>query len=89
MNNTQLFMDIVGWVGAGSLLCAYLLISNDRIAGKSYLYQGLNTVGSFGLVLNSFYYGAMPSVILNVIWVMIGIYTFNTMIRKPKEQSNE
>ena len=80
-------MDIVGWVGAGSLLCAYLLISNGKTVGKSYLYQGLNTAGSLGLVLNSFYYGAMPSVILNVIWVMIGVYTFKNMIRKPKEQS--
>lgn len=84
MNETKLLVDIIGWIGAGSLLLAYLLISTNRVIGKSYLYQGLNLLGSFGFIVNSYCYGALPSVALNVIWLLIGLYTIGFIIRKQQ-----
>lgn len=81
MDETKLLVDIIGWIGAGSLLLAYLLISTNRVIGKSFVYQGLNMLGSFGFIVNSYYYGAMPSVALNIIWLLIGIYTIGFLIR--------
>ena len=56
------------------ILLAYLLLSMGRLTGASPAYQWANVVGASGFVINSGYHGAMPSAVLNVIWVGIGIY---------------
>lgn len=71
MNN--LLIDTVGWIGAIALLVAYGLISAEKIKSKSRFYQGLNLVGSVGLIVNTVYYGAYPSTFVNVIWLGIAV----------------
>ncbi|MGD9974066.1 MAG: hypothetical protein AB7S77_13480 [Desulfatirhabdiaceae bacterium] len=68
-------VDISGWIGAVSLLMAYALVSMRRLDGKSITYQIMNLLGGLFLLVNSFYYGAYPSVGLNGIWIAIGIFT--------------
>jgi len=76
----DLFIDIVGWVGAIVLLLAYGLVSTRKTEGDSASYQVLNLVGSGLLMMNSFYYGAYPSSGVNIVW--IGIALFALMRRK-------
>lgn len=64
---------MAGWAGAGLILAAYLLVSMGRMTGKSPLFQWMNLVGAAGFVINSGYHGAVPSAVLNVIWMGIGI----------------
>jgi len=85
----KILMETLGWIGAISLLMAYLLISNGKTIGKSYLYQGLNLIGSGGLIVNSYYHNALPSVILNIIWVLIGLFTLRTLIKQKENKNNE
>ena len=68
-------VDIIGWLGAASLLLAYGLVSTRRLAGDSPTYQLLNLMGGVLLIVNSFYYGAFPSVGVNVVWVGVAVYT--------------
>lgn len=89
MDSMELIINIIGWVGALSLLTAYLLISNGKILGKSYRYQTFNLIGSIGFIVNSYYFGAMPSVALNVIWLFIGIYTITKTFKASRKQINE
>ena len=65
-------IDIGGWIGAVALLSAYALVSNRRLAGDSIRFQSLNVIGSVLLALNSGYHGAMPSVVVNGVWILIG-----------------
>lgn len=44
-----------------------------KLTGKSPLFQWMNLVGAAGFVINSGYHGAIPSAVLNVIWMMIGV----------------
>ncbi len=78
MDPIKLTMDIIGWIGAFSLLLPYFLISKGIVHGKSWVYQSLNLLGGTGLLINSYYYNAMPSVFVNITWVIIGIYTLTT-----------
>jgi hypothetical protein len=39
------------------------------------VYQALNVVGSGLLIINSYYYRAMPSVAVNVFWIGIGVFS--------------
>jgi len=73
MDNLKILMDVIGWIGASSLLSAYLLISNGKIEVKTYLYQLLNIGGSLCLISNTFYYGTYALVALNTIWALIGL----------------
>lgn len=81
MINVTLLVEIIGWVGAGLLLSAYLLISNGKLVAKNYLYQGMNIFGSFCLIANTYYYGTMSLVFLNSAWTLIGIMALMKNIR--------
>ena len=69
-----MLVDVAGWMGVVALLVAYGLVSTKRIEGDSVVYQMLNLVGAGLLIANSFYYGAYPSVGINVIWIGIAVY---------------
>ena len=71
--NWQILIDVVGWIGTGCILLAYILLSAGRLQGNNYSYQGLNLVGGIFLVVNTVYYGAYPSTFLNFVWAIIAI----------------
>ena len=54
------------------ILAAYLLLSMGRVDGRSAMYQGMNVAGAAGFIVNGWYHGALPSAVLNVIWMLIG-----------------
>lgn len=67
----NLIVDVMGWIGAMAILVAYALVSAKKVQGDSTLYQWLNLGGSVMLIVNSFFYGAFPSVAVNVVWIGI------------------
>lgn len=68
-----MLIDIAGWIGAALLLLAYALVSNRRLAGDSVRFQLLNLSGGVMLAANSAYHGALPSVAVNAVWIVIGL----------------
>ena len=46
--------------------------------GDSTTYQGMNLPGAILVLVNSSYYGAYPSVGVNVAWIAIGVYALAT-----------
>ena len=70
----KIAVEIAGWIAAVLILTAYAMLSVGKLTGKSVSYQVLNIVGAAGFVVNTAYNGAIPSAVLNVIWVGIGIY---------------
>ena len=75
MSLERILIESIGWIGAGLILAAYILLSNGRLDGRSRPYQWMNVVGASCFILNSGYNGAIPSAVLNVVWAMIGLYT--------------
>jgi hypothetical protein len=70
----SLTIDVFGWSGVAALLIAYGLVSTKKLEGDSPIYQLLNLAGSALLIINSFYYGAYPSVGVNIAWVGIAVF---------------
>jgi hypothetical protein len=68
-------LDFLGWIGVVAVLVAYALVSTRRIKGDAISYQALNLVGAALLLVNSLFYGAYPSVGVNVIWIGIAVLT--------------
>jgi hypothetical protein len=69
----RLFVDAAGWLAALLILGGYALLTAGKVTAKSPLYQWMNVVGAVGFVINSGYFKAWPSAVLNVIWAGIGI----------------
>ena len=67
-------VDVMGWVGAAAVLIAYWLISTHRAKPDAPGFQSLNLLGGVLLALNTGYYRAYPSTLVNVIWVGIAVY---------------
>ena len=86
MNNT-LLINSIGWIGVIALLAAYALVSTKKVEGDSITYQLLNLLGSALLIVNSFYYRALPSVGVNIAWVGIAIYGMTRAARNIKRKS--
>ena len=69
----RLLVDAAGWLAALLILGGYALLTAGKVDARSPLYQWLNVVGACGFVINSGYFKAWPSAVLNVIWAGIGI----------------
>lgn len=68
-------IEVIGWAGALAILLSYLMVSAGRVSGQSRLFQWLNIAGAAGFVVNSGWHGALPSTVLNIIWMAIGLAT--------------
>ncbi len=82
---SELWIDILGWMGAAAVVVAYALVSTKRVSGDSTAYQLLNLVGSIFLIINTVHYGAYPSTLVNVVWLGIAVYaiaTYSSILRQ-------
>ena len=77
---------LAGWAGAILVLVAYVLLSMRRIDGHSTTYHVMNFLGAVGVATNSGWNGAIPSAVINVIWIGIAIYALTRpAITEPEE----
>ncbi len=77
------WIDLLGWIGAALLLVAYALVSTEKLRGASVPFQALNISGSALLIANTLYYGALPSALVNTVWIGIAVYTISSRRNRP------
>ena len=82
MTPLEIGVEVAGWAGATLILLAYLQLSAGRLTGQSLVYQGMNVVGAAGFVINGWWHGALPSAVLNILWLMIGAAASWRIIKK-------
>jgi hypothetical protein len=75
MGLQYLAFETAGWVGAALILVAYILVSLGRLNGQSPVFQCMNIIGAAGMIANGWAHNAVPSVVLNVVWMGIGLFT--------------
>jgi hypothetical protein len=69
----EIVVEVVGWAGAALILLAYLLLSAGRLTGQSLSYQAMNVLGAAGFIANGWWHRALPSAVLNILWLGIGV----------------
>jgi hypothetical protein len=47
----------------------------------------MNIVGAAGFIVNGFWHGAIPSAVLNVVWMLIGVVTLMRVSGRAKASS--
>ena len=79
-------IEVVGWAAALLILASYLLVSSGRLSGQSAAFQWMNVVGAAGFIVNSGWHGALPSAILNIAWMAIGLVTLIGLARRRRAE---
>ncbi|MEM7297208.1 MAG: hypothetical protein AAF391_02955 [Bacteroidota bacterium] len=67
-------LELIGWLGAGSLLVGFALNLFHKITADSVTYLLLNLIGSLLLLYNAYMNGAYPFVAVNFVWVVFSAY---------------
>ena len=88
MTDNSVLIDVIGWIGAVSILVAYALVSTKKLEGNSPPYQLLNLAGGACLIANTIYYKAYPSTFVNLVWAGTAIYTI-LKYRQPGVRASE
>jgi hypothetical protein len=68
-----MIIDLIGWIGSVMVVLAYALNMYKRMSSDSVWYYLLNIGGSICLIVNTFYHHAIPSMMVNVVWVLIAL----------------
>ena len=68
-----MLIDTIGWIGSVLVIIAYGLNIAKRLDSGSTWYYLMNIVGSGCLIVNTFYHHAIPSAVVNIIWVAIAM----------------
>ena len=74
--------EIMGWAGTLAILLAYLLVTVHKLDSASRPYQLLNVAGAAGLIINASVHGALPSLALNAVWLLIALVG---LLRIPRQ----
>jgi hypothetical protein len=72
--DTLFMINLIGWLGSAAVIIAYVLVSTNRLRGDAVIYQALNLIGGIFLAINTFYLGAYPSTIVNLMWIGIAVF---------------
>lgn len=83
-----IIVEGAGWLGAALILIAYYLLSHNKLQGQSFAYQWMNLLGATGLIINSGYHGAIPSLAVNVIWLgiaAVAIWSIHARVRRARQ----
>jgi hypothetical protein len=69
----NILIETLGWLGSAMVILAYALNINRRLNPDSATYYFLNIAGSSFLIINTIYHHAIPSAVVNVVWVLIAL----------------
>jgi hypothetical protein len=65
-----------------------LLLSAGKLTGQSRLYQAMNVGGAAGFIVNGWWHGAIPSAVLNIVWMLIGTVALIRLARKERARAS-
>jgi cell shape-determining protein MreD len=66
-------IEIIGWIGAVLIVGAYFYNINGKLKSSSVTYIVSNLLGGIFFTINTFVHRAYPSMMVNIIWVIIAV----------------
>lgn len=76
---------IVGFVGVGCIVLAYLMLTTQRMTGEDIRYHLLNFIGAALLLYSLYFRWNLPTVIIECIWMSISSYGIWRCLRKRRQ----
>jgi len=69
----NLIIEILGWIASILIVGSYGLNISGKLAASSKIYVSANIIGGIFFVINTYYHQAYPSMLVNIIWVIIAL----------------
>lgn len=86
---TTVVLDGAGWLGGVTVAIAYVLVSAQRLPATGRTFQVLNVVGGALLTVTAIHRGALPNMIINLVWIGFGLYALATFRRTERPAAVE
>ena len=83
----EIFIEVIGWIASVLIVGAYFLNIRGKLSAQSLPYILSNAVGGVFFIANTIYHGAYPSALVNVVWVIIAMFSLVSLRRKKQEQA--
>lgn len=82
-------IDILGWIASVLIVGAYFLNIRGKWSAQSKWYILCNLVGGAFFIINTAYHGAYPSALVNVVWVIIAVFSLLKLMRHAARDNTE
>lgn len=76
------FADSIGLIGVFITLIAYLLLNIDKTTPQSFMYIGLNALGSLMILYSLIYNWSLAAFVMESCWFLISCYGIIKNYRK-------
>ena len=73
MSSLELFVETLGWLASILIVGSYALNLWGKIEANSKIYVWANIIGGLFFVVNTYFHQAYPSMVVNIIWVIIAV----------------
>lgn len=71
MNLQSIIIEVIGYIAFVLVLGTYYLNMTHKLSSTSPVYVWGNLIGGLFFVINTYYHHAFPSMILNIVWMLI------------------
>lgn len=78
----DIFVNIIGWIGTSMIVSAYFLLTTNKLKSTHLRYEMLNFFGAIGVLIDSLYSEAYPSVGLQLVWITVTIIGVRKILTK-------
>jgi hypothetical protein len=78
----NIIVESIGWIASVLIVGSYALNITGKLAAENKWYILANMIGGLFFVINTYFHQAYPSMVVNLIWVIIAI----VMITKKKSK---
>jgi hypothetical protein len=77
---------IIGWIGALSYVLGYLLLSLRVVSAERVTFHLLNSIGGCCLVIHSVFLNDIPNFFVNLVWMLIALYSIVRAFKLLRKQ---
>jgi len=83
---TYAWYDILGTLGVGVIIIAYVLLQIERIRSDQVMYSLLNAIGALLILISLFYSFNFPSFVVEFFWLLISLFGIGKYYRQRHDR---
>jgi len=83
----SILIEVLGWIASVLIVGSYALNISGKLAANSKIYVIANIIGGLFFALNTYYHQAYPSMLVNIIWVIIALVMLSK--KRPQNHNND
>jgi FtsH-binding integral membrane protein len=73
MEHFEFWVETMGWVASLLIVGSYGLNLWGKLSAQHPIYVWANIIGGLFFIVNTYYHQAYPSMLVNIIWVIIAV----------------